>query len=871
VHDEHRSVVWSDSRLPQTSSSPARFLPPEEVLVVGGGRWGRILCDALLHAQHATSRVHLVSRHNFRGALSWLAERRRADKGNTYDRLAVWNSLDDALEGTAAVAALVANSPARHYETARKLLVHGKHVLVEKPFVPTLRQANELTTLADSRGLVLAVGHEFLFASYMYHARARARQHLPTVDRASVAWHDVAREQRWGSRKSPDYTTNVVADIFPHVLSQLTVLFGPHDARQMEVTLAQAGEAASLTLLYGSVPVDVSLSRTAQQPRRVLTIASDTGRTLSVDFTHEPPELRLDGEVVPTDPEWSAHPRPVDGEIRHFLHRVRDQSHHIPSLAAANRHIVKATEAVGEQIQRQKESLIREQILACSARTTPSDVVVALREYLIDPMLDQGLIEDPKDQRTVDRWMDRAFYLIRTLANAPFTTQQELAAETGLRRRELVRLNAVLRQSDVAQRLILRCGHGAQYWQNSILPLMRSGSVEKALDEEYGFPHRIGLYPGLSCMLYCTFCGRNYDARYEREAAGTGATCFERIIREAPKTDPNVFYISGGLEPLTNPRIGNLIQFGTEHGFNLSLYTNALMLTPRLLDRQPGLWDLASLRISLHGVDAETSFRVNRHARGFEQATKNAADFLRLRNERGSSLRLGFNFVILPGRAEQVLQLAEVIAGINRAAGGGRQVDFLTLREDFTAKGEDAIQEDERARLVEIFSQLEERRRREDLCDLHIDFGYALSPLERGEVSRQLEMVENSEMRKRAFPQVSVVVDPLGDVYAYREAGFLDRPGARRYVIGNVLEQGTMEDVVRQFLAQSTEFENLPGDTLYLDIFDHVVTKLLNQTEADQKWGISSSEGPVPWHTSDTAKRRGAPTIAHFNEHAVGV
>jgi dTDP-4-amino-4,6-dideoxy-D-glucose ammonia-lyase len=291
-----------------------------------------------------------------------------------------------------------------------------------------------------------------------------------------------------------------------------------------------------------------------------------------------------------------------------------------------------------------------------------------------------------------------------------------------------------------------------------------------------------------------------------------------------------------------------------------------MMLTPRLLERQPGLWDLASLRISLHGVDAETSFQVNRHARGFEQATKNAADFLRLRNERDSVLRLGFNFVILPGRAEQVLQLAEVIAEINRAAGGGRQVDFLTLREDFTAVGKDALQEEERARLVEIFSQLEERRSRDDLRDLHIDFGYALSPLERGVVSRPLEMVEYTEMRKHAFPQVSVVVDSLGDVYAYREAGFLDRPGARRYIIGNLSEQGSMEGVVRQFLERGSEFENLPKDTLYLDIFDHVVTKLLNKVEADEAWGIPSSEGTILSDGIGNKNGRSAPAIAHFSE-----
>jgi dTDP-4-amino-4,6-dideoxy-D-glucose ammonia-lyase len=789
----------------------------------------------------------------------------QAVEGSAYERVAVWNRLEGALRSTDGLATLVANLPAKHYETTKQLLVHGNHVLVEKPFVPTTDRADELIALADSKDLVLAVGLEYLFASYIYHVRTVARQHTPTVEHLQIEWHDVLQEQRWGLHKRPDYTTNVVTDLLPHILSQLTVLFGTRDVRQTEVTLAQAREAASLTLLYGSIPVSVSLSRVAEHPRRVLTVVSGNGRTLTMDFTREPPDLRLDGEAVPQDFTQTAYSRPVNGEIEQFFCRIQDRTHPLPSLASDTRHVVEAIEAVDKQVRRQKESLIREHILTGSSGKTPPDVVVALREYLIDPMLDYGLIQDPKDQNAIDYWIDRAFYVIRTLANAPFTTQQELAAETGIRKQELAKLNAALRQSDVAQRLILRCGHGSQYWQNTILPLLHSGSIEKSLDGNYDFPYRVGLYPGLSCMLYCTFCGRNYDARYKREAIEMGEACFKQLIHEAPKTDPNIFYISGGLEPLTNPHIGDLIQLGAEQGFNLSLYTNGMMLTPRLLEKQPGLWDLASLRISLHGVDAETSFQVNRHARGFEQATKNAVAFLRLRNDRGSSLRFGFNFVILPGRAEQVLQLAEVIADINRAAGGGRQVDFLTLREDFSAVGEDAIQEDERARLVEIFSQLEERRNKVDLCDLYIDFGYALNPLERGVVSHQLEFVEYTDLRKQAFPQISVVVDSLGDVYAYREAGFLDRPGARRYILGNLLEQGTMEGVVRQFLKRGAGFESLPGDTLYLDIFDHVVTKLLNQTEANQKWGTPFSEGPVLGRTLGDGDSHSAPALAHFS------
>jgi len=63
-------------------------------------------------------------------------------------------------EFTAAVdAATIATPTVTHFAIARYLLEHGKHVLVEKPFVETPSQARELCDLAQKHGVVLQVGH----------------------------------------------------------------------------------------------------------------------------------------------------------------------------------------------------------------------------------------------------------------------------------------------------------------------------------------------------------------------------------------------------------------------------------------------------------------------------------------------------------------------------------------------------------------------------------------------------------------------------------------------------------------------------------------------------------------------------------------
>ena len=77
-----------------------------------------------------------------------IAERMKIESFPTYN---------DLLE---AINVIVISTPtALHYEFALKALNAGKHVLVEKPMVKTIAQAEELVTKAEEKGLIFQVGH----------------------------------------------------------------------------------------------------------------------------------------------------------------------------------------------------------------------------------------------------------------------------------------------------------------------------------------------------------------------------------------------------------------------------------------------------------------------------------------------------------------------------------------------------------------------------------------------------------------------------------------------------------------------------------------------------------------------------------------
>jgi predicted dehydrogenase len=74
-----------------------------------------------------------------------------------------FTSLERALAVADPEVVLVVTSLQGHVPVARAALEAGKHVLVEKPFAPSLAEARALVDLADERGLVLMVSQNYRY------------------------------------------------------------------------------------------------------------------------------------------------------------------------------------------------------------------------------------------------------------------------------------------------------------------------------------------------------------------------------------------------------------------------------------------------------------------------------------------------------------------------------------------------------------------------------------------------------------------------------------------------------------------------------------------------------------------------------------
>jgi predicted dehydrogenase len=83
---------------------------------------------------------------------------------NLYPEVQAETVYDQLLTDPGLDAIVVATSVKHHYPMAKASLLAGKHTLIEKPLASSVEQCEELVAIAKKQGLILMVGHTFLYS-----------------------------------------------------------------------------------------------------------------------------------------------------------------------------------------------------------------------------------------------------------------------------------------------------------------------------------------------------------------------------------------------------------------------------------------------------------------------------------------------------------------------------------------------------------------------------------------------------------------------------------------------------------------------------------------------------------------------------------
>jgi len=105
-----------------------------------------------------------------------------------------------------------------HFELAKKALLNGKHVFVEKPFTSTSQQALELIELAERKNLQIMVDHTFLFTGSV----KKIHQLMNDGTLGKLYYYDSTRVNLGLFQ----HDVNVLWDLAPHDLSIMDYLIG---------------------------------------------------------------------------------------------------------------------------------------------------------------------------------------------------------------------------------------------------------------------------------------------------------------------------------------------------------------------------------------------------------------------------------------------------------------------------------------------------------------------------------------------------------------------------------------------------------------------------------------------------------------------
>ncbi|HOX02706.1 MAG TPA: Gfo/Idh/MocA family oxidoreductase [Candidatus Paceibacterota bacterium] len=117
----------------------------------------------------------------------------------------------EMLNGAGLDAVVIATPVKFHYSMAKASLLAGKHTFIEKPMAASYAQCQELVELAEKQGLVLMIGHTFL-----YSAPVRKIKEIVDAGDIGILRYISARRLNLGLFQKD---INVAWDLAPHDIS----------------------------------------------------------------------------------------------------------------------------------------------------------------------------------------------------------------------------------------------------------------------------------------------------------------------------------------------------------------------------------------------------------------------------------------------------------------------------------------------------------------------------------------------------------------------------------------------------------------------------------------------------------------------------
>jgi predicted dehydrogenase len=287
---------------------------PVRVGLVGYGLAGRVFHAPLIHANPNLS-------------LAWIVQRTGNDAAERYPQAKILRETQALLDNPEVDLVVVATPNESHFPISSQAMRAGKHVVVDKPFAITTKDADELIAIARQTGRLLSVFQNRRWdGDFLTVQKILKERHvggLAEFESRFDRFRPALKPGAW--REKPLPGSGVLYDLGPHLIDQALMLFGKPRGIYAEIRRqrqgAQADDNFQVHLQYPNVKVVLRSASLVCEPSPRFVLNGNEGSY--VKFGLDPQEEALKQGGSPAQPDWGADPETdwgtlsrCDGELR---------------------------------------------------------------------------------------------------------------------------------------------------------------------------------------------------------------------------------------------------------------------------------------------------------------------------------------------------------------------------------------------------------------------------------------------------------------------------------------------------------------------------------------------------------------------------
>ncbi len=207
-----------------------------------------------------------------------------------------------------------------HFSLAKKALLFNKHVMIEKPFVLSIKEGHELIELAQKQNKILTIYHNRRWDSDFLTVQGIIKSGiLGKLNRLSIRYdryRPQPKTERW--KESVEAGSGTLWDLGAHLIDQALMLFGMPEKLMADIAIqreaAKTIDYFNITLSYPTkVRVNLSSSSLCVSPGPKYEVYGEVGSFIK--FGQDPQEQALMKKIMPNQPDFGKEPNEFYGKL----------------------------------------------------------------------------------------------------------------------------------------------------------------------------------------------------------------------------------------------------------------------------------------------------------------------------------------------------------------------------------------------------------------------------------------------------------------------------------------------------------------------------------------------------------------------------